>query len=169
MSQSSLIVRKGTQGYNSGNSLKRPRSPIYGRHHSPRSFSKDDELYRNDKRRKNSPSKDSKDTRGNGYQTRDHISSGRLDNRHSHSNKEVWSRLEIPSDREHQQRGNRDHHHSQSNSRQRSLYQAPHHKKSSTMEWHQRNYNDAKRARAPPSRDARHAPLRSPGTISSNL
>ncbi|KAH0906448.1 hypothetical protein HID58_038275, partial [Brassica napus] len=79
---------QGTQGYNSGNSLKRPRSPIYGRHHSPRSFSKDDELYRNDKRRKNSPSKDSKDTRGNGYQTRDHISSGRLDNRHSHSNKE---------------------------------------------------------------------------------
>ncbi|KAL0677736.1 hypothetical protein Bca4012_005717 [Brassica carinata] len=149
---------QGTQGHNSGNSLKRPRSPIYGRHHSPQSFSKDDELYRNDKRRKNFPSKDSKDTRGNGYQTRDHISSGRLDNRHSHSNKEVWSRLEIPNEREHQQRGNRDHHHSQSNSRHRSLYQAPQHKKSSTMEWRQRSCNDTKRARAPPSRDARHAP-----------
>ncbi|KAL0655176.1 LOW QUALITY PROTEIN: hypothetical protein Bca4012_075760 [Brassica carinata] len=149
---------QGTQGHNSGNSLKRPQSPIYGRHHSPQSFSKDDELYRNDKRRKNSPSKDSKDTRGNRYQTRDHISSGRLDNRHSHSNKEVWSRLEIPNEREHQKRGNKDHHHSQSNSRHRSLYQAPQHKKSSTMEWRQRSSNDTKRARAPPSRDARHAP-----------
>ncbi|KAF3611811.1 hypothetical protein DY000_02050183 [Brassica cretica] len=149
---------QGTQGHNSGNSLKRPRSSIYGRHHSPQSFSKDDELYRNDKRRKNSPSKDSKDTRGNRYQTRDHISSGRLDNRHSHSNKEVWSRLEIPNEREHQKRGNKDHHHSQSNSRHRSLYQAPQHKKSSTMEWRQRSSNDTKRARAPPSRDARHAP-----------
>ncbi|KAL0655255.1 hypothetical protein Bca4012_075839 [Brassica carinata] len=109
---------QGSQGFSSGNQLKRPRSPLYERHHSPLATSRNGELYRVEKRRKGTTSLSStREARDNGYHTRDHKSSGRQDNRHSHRDREVWSRLEIPAIRGDSHRGQNNNQYSRGNPR----------------------------------------------------
>lgn len=87
---------QSSQAYNARNTLKRPRSPLNGRPLSPLATSRSNELSREDKRHKSSPSSHSNHAaRNSDYQGRDPKSTSRYENR-SQQNREVWNRLEIP-------------------------------------------------------------------------
>ncbi|KAJ4889249.1 Uncharacterized protein Rs2_28997 [Raphanus sativus] len=139
----------------SRSSLKRPRSPTYGRHPIPMANSRNTDLDRDDKRRKQTPSSySSREARVSGHQARDFNSSSRQDNRASHHGKEVWSRLEIPLRREVTTTRTGDRHLPRSSSR----YETQRTRKDTSMEWRPRHYNAVSKKREASTRMERHDP-----------
>ncbi|KAH0903074.1 hypothetical protein HID58_042577, partial [Brassica napus] len=139
----SKIPFHDTQGYLPRNSLKRPRSPLYGRHHSPSSTSKNSGLDGEEKRRKYSPSSYStREARATSHQTRYHSSVSRHENRQSHHGKEVWSRLEIPIRRHEERNGECQH------SRNVPHYVASRSRNTPTSRRHPRRNNEVARNKA---------------------
>ncbi|CAN7071353.1 unnamed protein product [Brassica oleracea var. botrytis] len=137
---------QGSQGLNSRNQLKRPRSPLIGRYQSSAATSRSNQLYRDEKRRKSTPSSFStRETRETADHTYDRKSSSRQDNRHLHHGREVWSHLEIPSRREDTHRGGRN-----SNHLPRSLSRKEDHRplKKPSLEWRPRHNFENSRSKS---------------------
>ncbi|CAN6921752.1 unnamed protein product, partial [Brassica oleracea] len=137
---------QGSQGLNSRNQLTRPRSPMIGRYQSSAATSRSNELYRDEKRRKSTPSSFStRETRETADHTYDRKSSSRQDNHHLHHGREVWSHLEIPSRREDTHRGGRN-----SNHLPRSLSRKEDHHplKKPSLEWRPRHNFENSRSKS---------------------
>ncbi|KAL0837362.1 hypothetical protein Bca101_089252 [Brassica carinata] len=146
-----------SQGYDPRNSLKRPRSPTYGRQFSPTTSSKNSALAHEEKRRKHSPPLySSREARVSGRQTRDLNSSSRQDKRQSHHGKEVWSRLEIPSRRDESKSLARTS--DRRPPRVSPRYAAPRLRNVSSIDWRPRRSFDAAKNRETPAGVSRHAP-----------
>ncbi|KAJ4901747.1 Uncharacterized protein Rs2_15698 [Raphanus sativus] len=146
---------QGSQGYMSQSSLKRPRSPTYGRQLSPMANSRNANLDRDDKSRKQTPSSySSREAHVFGHQARDFNSSSRQDNRASHHGKEVWSRLEIPPRREVTTTRTGDRHLPRSSSR----YETQRTWKDTSMEWRPMHFNAVSKNREASTRMERYDP-----------
>ncbi|KAF3509917.1 hypothetical protein F2Q69_00005564 [Brassica cretica] len=149
------LPSQSTQGYNSRSSLKRPRSPPFGRHLSPPPSPRNNHKLHDDKRRKSTPSSFSThETRALGYSKKDRTNFGRLENRQPLDSNEVWSRLALPYRREETDRRRNDQLYSR-----RKLHHGNSQKgRNSTFEWSPRRNNDASRNRAPTARELRSSP-----------
>ncbi|RID63569.1 hypothetical protein BRARA_E02567 [Brassica rapa] len=167
---------QGSQGLYSRHHLKRPRSPQNGRYQSSAATSRSNELYREEKRRKSTPSSFStREPRETTYHAYDRKSSSRQDNRQLHHGREVWNRLEIPSRREGTHRGGRI-----SNHLPRSLARKEDHRplKQLSQEWRPRRNSDTSRSKSNVNNMTRqsahgrmeksHATIDSQKTISEN-
>ncbi|KAL0826059.1 hypothetical protein Bca101_049736 [Brassica carinata] len=118
------------------------RLPIHG---SQNSTSRSNELYRDEKRRKSTPSFFStRETRVTTYQANDRKSSSREDNRQPHHGREVWGRLEIPTRWEDTHRGRSNNHHPRSLSRKEETRPI----KKPSMEWRPRPNVESSRSKS---------------------
>ncbi|KAF3509536.1 hypothetical protein F2Q69_00005565 [Brassica cretica] len=140
------LPSQSTQGYNSRSSLKRPRSPPFGRHLSPLRSPRNNHKLHDDKRKKSTPSSFSThETRASGYSNKDRTNSGRLENRQPLDSNEVWSRLALPYRRDETDRRIND----QLYSRSKLCHGNSQRGRNSTFEWRPRRNNEAPRNRAP--------------------
>ncbi|KAF2555572.1 hypothetical protein F2Q68_00017159 [Brassica cretica] len=160
----------GPQGYAAGNPLKRPRSPMHERYHSPSAISTNSGSYREDKRRKSTSTslstRDARDMRNSGDQGRDMRNSSRQDGRQSHQGKEVWSRLEVPrkSDGELYRTRGRNNEHTHTHSRYTSRKEASQSRITPSLEWRQRHSLEDSRNRDANNKDANNKDANNKGT-----
>ncbi|CAF2046338.1 BnaAnng04150D [Brassica napus] len=158
---------QSSQTFNTRNPLKRPRSPAYGRNTSPVAASRSNELFREDKRQRSTPSSHpGRDGHYSDYHNRDHRSSSRQDIG-TLQGRAVWSRLEAPSTRETSRGRNNDRHQPRNTPRYKAPWQRP---SSPPREWRQRTSKQDPKNKVPENRvpgNRERLPERSRGTFDS--